>query len=282
MKRILVPFDFSDVSTFALDFAVQIARKIPFTEVTLLNVLEHPSESRLKLMGANDIDPMENVYFNKLIQRVKEKLDDMVSKKEYSDVNLKHKIQMGNPYLTLSAEVASHEVELVVMGTHGADGFEELFVGSNTEKVVRTAKCPVISIKQPADVNQIQDIVFASDFTNIKAPFVAKVKELQKLMDAKLRIVKINTPANFTTTRQDIDQMKTFVKKFNIQNYTTEVYNYHNEEDGIILFAEDAIAQMIALGTTQRSGINHFISGSIAEDVVNHSTKPVWTMYFEE
>ncbi|MFT7283037.1 MAG: nucleotide-binding universal stress UspA family protein, partial [Cyclobacteriaceae bacterium] len=71
MNRILVPYDFSDVADCALEFAVQIAEKSKAKDVMLLNVIDHPSESRLKTMGATQMDPMEQVYFNKLIQLTK-------------------------------------------------------------------------------------------------------------------------------------------------------------------------------------------------------------------
>jgi len=102
------------------------------------------------------------------------------------------------------------------------------------------------------------------------------------LVTARSKIVKINTPASFTTTRHDMKQMREFVEKYSIENYTIDIYNYKNEEDGIICYAEDVEADMIALGTHQRKGIGHFLAGSIAEDVVNHAKVPVWTAHIKD
>ncbi|MDH5608440.1 MAG: universal stress protein [Cyclobacteriaceae bacterium] len=277
MNRILVPYDFTEIADHALDFALQIAEKSKAKEVLMYNVIEHPSESRLKTMGATSMDPLENVYFTKLIQLVREKLEEKMASNPYN-APMTYKIHLGSPYDSLAQEVADVAVDMVVMGTSGAEGIDEYLVGSNAERVVRTATCPVITLKEKAKIDDIKHIVFASNFHDLNADFVSRVVDLQQIFDATLKIVKINTPANFTTDRHDREQMASFVAQYDLKNYTTDIYNYTNEEDGIIYYAEDAHADMIALGTNQRKGFNHFLTGSIAEDVVNHAKRPVWTM----
>jgi nucleotide-binding universal stress UspA family protein len=277
MNRILVPYDFSEVADHALDFAVQVASKSEAKEVMILNVIEHPSESRLKYMGATDMDPMEQVYFNKLIKLTKDKLTKRIADGAFA-VNVTSRIQLGSPYYKLSEEIKEEEVDLVVMGTSGADGVDEVFVGSNAERVVRTSTCPVVTLKGKANVDDLKSIVFASNFQEVTDSFATQIKALQSMLGAKLKIVKINTPANFTTQRHDMDQMLAFVEKFGFEDATVDVYNYTNEEDGIIYYADDIKADMIAIGTNQRTGFNHFLMGSIAEDVVNHAKRPVWTL----
>jgi len=72
-------------------------------------------------------------------------------------------------------------------------------------------------------------------------------------------------------------QTEDFVEKYKFKDYTLNIYNDFIEEDGIIYYSEDIEADMIALGTHGRTGFMHLISGSIAEDVVNHAKRPVWT-----
>jgi nucleotide-binding universal stress UspA family protein len=281
MNRILVPYDFSDVSQHAFEFAVQVAERTDATEVLLLNIVEHPSASRLKFMGVSDMDPFDSIYFSKLIKTTKEKLETLITENDHGNVTVKYKIKMGDPFNTVSSEIAEAAVDCVIMGTSGSEGIDELFVGSNAERVVRAAKCPVITLKKAIQIADINDIVLASDFDRPDDTFAVKVKELQTMMDAEMKIVKINTPANFTTTRHDKAAMQEFVEKYDIKNYQLDVYNYNNEEDGIVCYADDIDADMIAMGTYQRKGLNRFLSGSIAEDVVNHTDRPVWTHFIE-
>jgi nucleotide-binding universal stress UspA family protein len=69
-----------------------------------------------------------------------------------------------------------------------------------------------------------------------------------------------------------------FVKKYGFEGVKAEIYNSLSEESGIIEFAEDIDADLIAMATKGRTGFLHLITGSIAEDVVNHAKRPVWTL----
>ncbi len=281
MKKILVPYDFSKVAEHALDFAAQIATKAD-CDIRLINVIEHPTADSFRTLGIQDLDPMEQVYIKQMIEKVKEKLEAAISDADYTDSKMSYKIQLGNPFHNIIDEITEEKVDLVIMGTEGADGLNEFFVGSNAEKVVRKASCPVITVQNKCELEPIEKIVFASDFIHTHDDFVAQLKDLQTMFSAQLNIVKINTPASFTSTRHDTKQMEEFVDKYQIENSTIDIYNYKNEEDGIRYYAEDISADMIALGTHQRSGIGHFLAGSIAEMVVNHSPIPVWTSHLKD
>ncbi len=276
MKRILVPFDFSAEANYALKLSAQIAEESGST-VTLMNVIEHPTPSSFKTMGIEDYDPMENIYISKLIEKVQSGMEEIMSDDTYGDIDLTYKIVLGNVINELSEEIDTSNSDLIIMGTKGVSGLEEFFVGSNAEKIVRHAKCPVITLREEVTIDDIEDIVFATDQDKTTKKFIEALVTLQDFFDAQLRLVKINTPATFKDSRSDLDSMQAFVEKHDLSNYTLDVYNYYNEEEGIIKFAEDIDAGIIAMGTHQRTGINHLFNDSLAEEVVNHASRPVWT-----
>lgn len=281
MNKILVPYDFSDISKNALDFACQLAGKAGAT-ITLFHVIEHPSASRMKTMGISDADPMEVLYIKRLIEQTRVKMDETLAEANTGTVVVKQEIKLGNPEQELIEEVDSDDIDLIIMGTQGAEGMQEFLEGSYSERVVRNADCPVLTVNEKTNIETIKELVFASDFEMIPEDFVQRLLSFRKLLRARLRIVIINTPASFTSSRLDNKLLDKFIAKYNIDNYTTEIYNYSNEEDGIIAYAEDIGAHMIALGTNQVKGVKHFLRGSIAEDVVNHSPLPVWTYHLRD
>lgn len=281
MNKILVPYDFSDVAKHALNFAADLARKTDTHTVSLIHVIEHPTPDTIKTMGFTGFDPMENLYLKKLIETVDARMKDLMADATYKDITLKYKVVLGQPFNQIAEEISTEGVELVVMGTTGATGAQELLVGSNAERMVRYAKCPVITVRDAASASQVQDIVLASQFQDVPLAFIENIKKIQKLFDAELHLVRVNTPSTFNSTRHDRKLMQDFITQYDLHNCDYSTYNHPNEEDGIIAFAQDIDADLIALGTRQRRGLSHFLSGSIAEDVVNHAKVPVWTFGFD-
>lgn len=277
MKTILVPTDFSEQALYALDLACSIAEKSDAT-VQLLNVVEAPQGTSFNTMGeVTAPNGMDSVFLVQLLNKQEEELRKLVKDAKYEQINLEGEVVVGNPYESISRSIADREVDLVVMGTQGSSGIEEVLVGSNTEKVVRRAKCPVLTVKEAVKSENLKDIVFATNLRDTNKQLVVELLKLQKMFEAKLHIICVNTPSSFETDRFYKQEMKKFVDEYKIENYTLNVYNDDVEEDGIVFFAEDIDADMIALATHGRRGISHLLSGSIAEDVVNHAKRPVWT-----
>lgn len=283
MKKILVPTDYSEQANYALDFAYQIARKSE-AEIYLLNVIDYPGLSTAWSGGMNVIggaeppfDTMDENFINNLMERSKEEMRAMVEKLNEHDITIHETVEIGNPYYVITEKIENEKINLVIMGSKGASGLEEVLIGSNTEKVVRHAKCPVITIKQKREFDKIHKIALASNFEGDQSHVVQELQKLQYIFNAEFHLVKINTPNNFESTRKIMKQMEDFVATYHIKNCTLNIYNDFIEEDGIIYFAQDIDADMIAMATHGRSGIMHLLSGSIAEDVVNHAKRPVWT-----
>lgn len=278
MRNILVPTDFSPMANNALDFAVQIARKSG-AKIILLNVIEGVRNYAFNTMGEIENSLGEDEFIiRKLIDQTQENLTKFAEQHQYDGVEFSTMIEMGGAYASISKVIAENKTDLIVMGTKGSSGIEEVLIGSNTEKVVRYSSCPVITIKEKVDLNDIDNIVFATNLMEDQSELIAPLKVLQEVTNAKLHLVKVNTPNHFHTQRQMDEEFKNFVAKHELNNATTTVYNEATEEDGILYFAEDLGECMIAIGTHGRTGLLHLLSGSIAEDLVNHARIPVWTL----
>jgi len=271
MKRILVPIDFSKYSEEALKVAAQIARKNK-SEIILLHLLELPHQGGDAISNGSSI-PEIMFYKNAAIGNLEDLMDADYLKGIYvSEATKFEKVPEG--ILEVSK---TNQVDLIVMGSHGTSGFEELLVGSNAEKVVRLSEIPVLVVKGNDGNFRAQNLVFASDFSKeIRKPF-QKMLEFAKIFDSNLYLVMICTPSSFRTTQVAEKIMHDFVADFDIENYSTHVYNDANIEKGIFNFANSVEADLIAIGTHGRTGLSHFFNGSIGEDVANHSKRPIIT-----
>ena len=141
MKTILVPTDFSDVAKNATDLAAGLAQKTG-AELVLLHVVEDSSVNSVHYTGELTMPNIEDrLFIYKLIEKAKNEFGAI--QEQYADVAVKEVIRVGNPYYSVQDMVGEYSIDLIVMGTTGASGAKEFFVGSNEEKVVRQAKCPV-------------------------------------------------------------------------------------------------------------------------------------------
>lgn len=271
MKRILVPTDFSEHAEYALKVASQIAKKNN-GEIFLLHMLELPTAGNDAITSAREI-PELMLFKNAAIA----KLDELMAKPYLQGLSISKIIQFEMAFEGIIKNGKEHNIDLIIMGSHGASGFQEMFIGSNTEKVVRNSHVPVLVIKNKHTDFQVDTLVFASDFTDeIKAPF-QKVINFASEFNAHIHMVNINTPNNFKSTKVAQQIMDDFVAGFNFKNYTTHIYNDINVEKGILHFAKEIDADLIGMSTHGRKGIAHFFNGSISEDLVNHAKRPVIT-----
>ncbi len=271
MKRILIPTDFSEHAEHALKVAAQIAKKND-GEIILLHMLELPHQAGDAIGSGHNI-PELMFFKNKAIEKLEELMDA-----EYLDgLEVSEIVQFEKTFEGIINISKKNNIDLIVMGSHGASGFQELFIGSNTEKVVRFSDVPVLVIKKETGEFKIDKFVFASDFSDeIKKPF-EKAVEFANKFESELHLVLINTPSNFYSTAKAQKKMDEFVSNFQLKNYTTHIYNDLNKEKGIINFANSIDADLIGISTHGRKGLSHFFNGSISEDVVNHAKRPVVT-----
>lgn len=270
MKRLLVPTDFSEQAEYALKIAIQIAKTYG-SEIFVIHSMEMP----LQLATSSDSGSLpESLFFIKLA----EKRFSELREKEYLDgIILNESIGRNEIYEDIEEACEQNNIDLIIMGSNGASGFKEMFVGSNTEKVVRTSKTPVLVIKNNHPEFNVKDFVFASDFSNTGKGAFIKAQKFARKIGAKTHLLLVNTPANFKTSAEGYALMEDFVKGMDIENYTLNIYNDLSVEKGILNFTTHINAQLVGMGTHGRKGISHFFNGSISEDLVNHANMPIIT-----
>ena len=277
MKKILVPTDFSELAGYAVEVAYNIAKTCG-TELVLLHVVEAPTSSSFSVDGeAKGPSFADNLYTIEMVKRARNQIQELIGNPDFQDVEMFGDIKIGNAYHGIKSIVADLDVDLVVMGTSGASGLEEILVGSTTEKVVRYAKCPVLSIHKKQEQFKYKDIVFATSSNDQESGIVDVIKLIQKTYGSTIHVLRVNTPNSFQRDKKTLQDMEEMIKRYGLENYTINIYNDVTEEEGIIYFSESKHADLIALATHGRTGLAHLISGSIAEDVVNHANRPVLT-----
>lgn len=273
MKKILVPCDFSRPAISAFRVALDIAVKSKAV-VHLINVIELPAIHDPIVMP---VMTFEKGFMSELKQKMNTEFNKIITKYKPGAVTVKTEVEFGSPARMVCDYAKKKSIDLIIMGSHGTSGIREYFVGSNAEKVVRNATAPVMVVKNYSK-RAIKDIVFPNTLeTQKQKDLVRKIKDLQAFFKATVHILYVNTPTTFTADNITLERLSQFAKAFSFRNYTLNIYNYPFEESGIIQFTKSMKGDLIAMGTHGRTGISHFLNGSLAEDVVNHADCPIWT-----
>jgi nucleotide-binding universal stress UspA family protein len=272
MKKILVPCDFSAQSNEAFKVALQLASKSK-AQIILLHVLAMlPIYS-----GSGEPLAFDPITYASLEEEAQKTLNKMKVRAASKSIKAHTEVISGDLVSSIKSLIESRKIDLVIMGTSGASGFSEIFIGSNTEKVVRFSTVPVLAVRKSFTVKSIKNILVPSTLQLDQTRFIKHLKELQKFFGAKLHILLVNTPIHFRTDAEANEGLQEFAKHYKLKNYKTHFRNYTREEDGIIDFAYSERMDLVAIATHARKGLAHLVNVSITENVVNHVQNPIWT-----
>ena len=274
MKTILVPCDFSKPAIEAFKLAVDIAAQSHGT-VIVLHVIYHPVVYDPNYIG--DTMLFNPAFIASLEDQAKKEYEKMV-KAHGRGLTTNLQLVSGGIVESIKELCDEKKIDLVVMGTSGVSGVEEILIGSNTEKIVRFSKVPVLAVRKASNIKSMKNILMPTTGVFDQTEFITKVKLLQDFLKATLHILLINTPANFQRDAEGKEALEEFAKHYHLQNYQLHFKSYRSEEEGIIDFAHSIHADLIAMATHARKGLAHLFNGSVTENVVNHiENTPVWT-----
>ncbi|MDQ2771035.1 MAG: universal stress protein, partial [Bacteroidota bacterium] len=159
---------------------------------------------------------------------------------------------------------------------HGAT--ENFFVGSNTERLIRLASCPVLTVKHaPQPDFAVRNIVFPSDFTTEAAGAAEGLRQVQAAFpQATLHLLHVVTDNDGTTARE---HMRAFAERAGLANTQGEIIEAGSAAAGIEQYARQTEADLVVIPTHARTGLSGFFQSSIAETVATHAFPPVLTYH---
>ncbi len=235
MKKILLPTDFSPISIHAIQYASRLFKDIP-CEFYLLNVFRIPYLTNEELMdqNASNLALVEDeMYDNSRIEM--EKLIEKLPKNE------NHNFKTISDYnlfsLSVEQAVKEKDIELVVMGTKGATGTKEIFMGSNASDVIMRNSCHVIAVPEHNEFKPPKEIVFPTDYLiDYEFDDMAPLINLAELNEATIRIVHFSE-----NDELDEDQIQ---NKRKLDSYLVNVeHSYHtltnsDFEEGLNCFTQ--------------------------------------------
>ncbi len=270
MKNILVPVDFSKGSMHAMEYAIKMVNKIG-GDLRILHVRKLKSYDRPFILKGSEKSYSKTVdeFCNEIMHHYLELYE--------GKGNFDYVITSGKIYRNVIDEAKKLDAGLVVMGTHGVSGFEELWLGSNSYRVVSKASCPVLTIRHGFKRKDVKKIILPIDIyknTRQKVPVVAELAEKFK---AEVHVVDVRT-----SDRKDIinrlkkygDQAFEYIDKQGIKAKRKSIKG-SEIADAIIAYGCHNNADLIAISKLDRGTPGNQSISSSAQQMVNHSPIPV-------
>ena len=273
MQTILIPTDLRPDTDIALSVAADIARQNGASLVLMHSVVQ-PMRP-LVYTGTISTAPDDVVRrFYDARAEAEKAMASLVTAEKYSDVSITQVLVENGEGLI--DEVTNHKADLIVMHTRGSSGWEQYLLGSNAEDIVRHATCPVLVVREPVAHFQSNRVVLALDLdermkTHYEYPF--------PMGDPKVpHYLYVMTPSNSRVPEGVRSWVEGFAVERGIENYELAIREAGSVPEGIAQYAEEIEADLVVLFTHGHTGLRRLFSGSVAEDVLNHSKVPVLVM----
>ncbi len=276
MKKILVPTDFSGNAGHALEVAATLAAKYKATLVLLhANTQAIYAPPLAEYGNSVSFDMMD--YAAAAAEELYGLKKELTADPEFASLDIETIVEEGFLYSTIERIAKTSAIDLIVMGTKGATGALEFFVGSNTEKVIRVSPCPVLAVPNGATgALDIKTIVLPTTLRPDQGKVFNQLAEWQKKFHFEVKVLYLNNPGGFKDDEAIHAATDQMAEKAGLKKTSAFVSaNTFDEEAAILQFARLNKADMIVMGTHQRQGLSHMLFGSLTEDTANHASVPV-------
>jgi nucleotide-binding universal stress UspA family protein len=273
MKRILVPTDFSKCADHAANAAIELAIKSD-SEIHFLHYMSIPIHWLQLESGHDKVFPAITAEVNE----VKEELKSLVNRAQEKGVPAEYFLAYNESTSNIVNHIKEQMIDLVIMGSHGAAGVRELFIGSNAQRIVRLSPVPVLILKQAIRLSHDFHLTFISDFDSESIKPFEQLLAFADFLNAKVNLVFLNTPAYFVDTWEIEQRMESFQFMAGSQLGLSQIINTYVFEDGLIKYTDQQANPIICMATHGRHGVSRVFYGSVTEKAVNHLEVPILSL----
>ncbi len=277
MKKILFPTDFSDNATYALNYALEML-KLEIEEVFIYHAYALP------IIDVNMPASIFEEVAEKAESRAREKLDELSESIKAQFPNLKVETQTGQEFAAekIAALAKQNNSELVVMGTKGASGLKEVFIGSNTASVINNTDIPVLAVPANLKYKPITKILFTTDYHDSDFEAIRKVAELAKSLNAEITIMHLfQYDKELETTMQEWfkEELESHVHYARMK---FELDETNDVEDSLNTYINNNNIDMLVMSTKKRTFIQRFFHSSLTRRMVYHTHIPLMAFHYTD
>ena len=278
MKKILVPTDFSPCAEIALAYAVEIAKRAK-AEIILLHAAD------LLVNRFEDRRAMIEEYNQSITKDVEDQLQaakNSIEQKEQVPVQIN--IYDGALTDSLQKAVEQNQIDLVVMGTHGASGLKKMIIGSNTAATIRQVTITVLTIPEGYNGHTLKQVLLAVKSAEEDLNSLAPAFQLADLFGARVRLAIFSSEGadavDFMDDRRAIVNVQTRLQEtFNKTGLKVEHLSGTNFQPTLQEFIDRNHIDLLVMITHKRGRIEGLFNRSMTREMAYHTTIPLLSLH---
>jgi nucleotide-binding universal stress UspA family protein len=266
--KIFLPTDFSKQSAYAEQLAVAYAG-VTNGHIHLFHSIKSPVDWR-------KVNPKEESKYPEVKAKVaKAKVEMDAFAKRHPSVKVTWDLGFNAAHESIPELAKKEKCDLIVMGGHGESGFDEEHLGSNTRKVLRSAKSPLLLVRKKPGKELPKRIVITSDFGEKTVKILKQATELLAPLNPELHLLFVNSPLHFKNSDETDTMMQKASKMLGIPNSKCHIFNYQFVEDGIQRFCNLHKADAVVFISQTKQGMFNAFSYSYTENTAELLDVPV-------
>lgn len=276
MKKILLPTDFSENAWNAVKYAISLYVDEE-CEFYLLNTYT-PTIAYSRFMATSSVGKASGEVERDNSEAGLQNLLERIKKECY---NAKHKFTAISSFSLLVDEIKNiieaKKIQLVVTGTKGASGMEEVFMGSNTVRIIKSVKnCPVLAIPQHFKYRLLSEIAFATDFNRFyTASELGPLMEMARSFNAVIRIVHVQYEIKSLTEVQqfNLNMLRKYLD--GVEHYVHTVSELNSVSKTLEVFANELGIHLLAMLNYQHSYMERMTREPVIRRIAFHTKIPL-------
>ena len=275
MKKILFPTDFSKVANNAFEHALELA-KIVKGELILLHTFELPIVDN-QFFPENYQTLFDTIELSKF-DRFKDELQALraiAEERNLGHIKLSHRLMDGSLTYNIKECIKLDKIDFVVMGTSGATGWKEMFMGTNTGEVITSIGVPVLSVPLEAKFTKIETIGFTTRFREKDREALKQIIAIAKKTNAKVKCLYVNTKES-DNTEATFDNWKDHFKNEPVNFF---ILPSDEVKETILEFITSQEIDILAMLTYKRSFFESLFSSSFTEKMSYISDIPILALH---
>ena len=276
MKKILVPSDFSETSENAFVYAIEMAKAYN-ARLVLLHTFELPmADSQIMPINyAEMYETLEASNSDNFMEEL-EKLKMIARQQNATHIFMDHVMMEGDLLHCIKEVVSQQDIDFVVMGTNGATGWLESFIGTNTGNVISDVSVPVLSVSHDTKFNKIETIGFTTRYRQDEIHALNQVLKIARRFDAKVKCLYVKTP-EYEFIGQEIAHWESYFE--DEKDLEFFIIPSEDVEATIEEFVDNQRIDLLAMVSHKKNFFARLFTTSTTQKMSQHSKTPILALH---